>query len=164
MTWLTAGNLVVTKGEVKAHTEVFGDSSIDPLTTRLYSHLTIKNNIESIRGSIDISMRTLKSDNKDRDEHMIGAIEVDKFPLAKYTFKDVQKSENGYIIKGMLNFHGIQKPLSIQAHISKKNNELNIKGTSSFLMSDYHVKPPKMLFLTVRDQVDLVIDVKFTIR
>ena len=163
-TYLTAGNLVVTNGQVKAHTEVFGDSSINPSTTGLNSHLTMGKNIESIRGSIDISMSILKSDNKDRDEHMLEAIEDVKYPVAKYTFKDVVKSDNGYIVNGILDFHGVKKPLVIQAKIMKSNKKVNFKGTSSFLMSSYDVKPPKMLFLTVRDQIDLDIDVKFETR
>lgn len=163
-TYLTAGNLVVTNGQVKAHTEVFGDSSINPSTTGLNSHLTMGKNIESIRGSIDISMSILKSDNKDRDEHMLEAIEDVKYPVAKYTFKDVVKSDNGYIVNGILDFHGVKKPLVIQAQIMKSNKKVNFKGTSSFLMSSYDVKPPKMLFLTVRDEIDLDIDVKFETR
>lgn len=159
--WLAAGNLVVTKGKIKAHTEVFGDSTIDPSTTGLQSHLTMKNTIESIRGTIDVSMKILQSDNKERDEHMLEAIEEVKYPLAKYTFKDIERSNKGYIVNGILDFHGIKRPLSIQAEITKTNQKINFKGRSSFLMSSYNVKPPKMLFLTVRDQIDLDIDVAF---
>ena len=159
--WLAAGNLVVTEGYVKAHTEVLGDSTIDPSTTGLNSHLTIQNTIESIRGTIDISMNILKSDNQDRDEHMLKAIEEVKYPLATYTFNDVKKTDKGYRVSGILDFHGVKKPLDIQAKVITENGKVNFKGTSSFLMSSYNVKPPKMLFLTVRDQVDLDIDVKF---
>lgn len=159
--WLAAGNLVVTKGQIKAHTEVFGDSTIDPSTTGLQSHLTMKNSIESIRGTIDVSMKILQSDNKERDEHMLEAIEELKYPLAKYTFKDIERSHKGYIVNGILDFHGIKRPLSIQAEITKTKQKINFKGSSSFLMSNYNVKPPKMLFLTVRDQIDLDIDVTF---
>lgn len=159
--WLSASNLVVTKGYVKAHTEVLGDSTINPSTTGLNSHLTMGNNIESIRGTIDISMNILKSDNKDRDAHMLEAIEDAKYPLATYTFKDIKKSDKGYMVSGILDFHGVKKPLAIQAEITKTNEKINFKGISSFLMSSYNVKPPKMLFLTVRDQIDLDIDVKF---
>ena len=163
-TCLTAGNLVVTNGQVKAHTEVFGDSSINPSTTGLNSHLTMGKNIESIRGSIDISMRILKSDNKTRDEHMLEAIEDVKYPVAKYTFKDVKKSDKGYRVEGILDFHGVKKPLVIKAQITNSNKKIDFKGTSSFLMSSHNVKPPKMFFLTVRDQIDLDIDVKFETR
>jgi polyisoprenoid-binding protein YceI len=156
-----AGNLMITQADVQAHTEVFGDSTINPRTTNLTSHLTMENKIESIRGAIDISMLDLKSDNADRDEHMAKSIESAKYTLATYTVKEVKKSAKGYSVNGILDFHGVKKPLTIQAEIHNNKGEITFKGTSSFLMSSYNVTPPKMFFLTVRDQIDLTIDVKF---
>ena len=159
--WLMAANLIVTQANVQAHTEVLGDSSINPHTTSLTSHLSVGKNIESLKGSIDISISKLKSDNSDRDEHMVEAIHSGKYPLATYTFKKVKKSATGYTVNGILNFHGVKNPLTIQAKIEKTKKGLSFKGTSSFLMSSYNVAPPKMFFLTVRDQIDLNIDVMF---
>jgi len=160
-TWLTAGSLVVTQAKVQAHTEVFGDSTINPATIHLTSHLSMEKNVESIKGSIDISMLKLKSDNAKRDEHMVESIESAKYPLATYTFKEVKKSSSGYTVNGILNFHGVKKPLTIEANIKKTKSGLSFKGSSGFLMSSYNVTPPTMFFLTVRDQIDLNIDVMF---
>ena len=159
--WLSAGNLSVTQGSVKAHTEVFGDSAIEPSTSGLNSHLKIANDPLSLNGSIDISMKGLKSDNTDRDEHMYEAINSMKFPQATYTITKVAQGAKSYKIDGILNFHGMKKPLSIDANIMQKGDNVHFSGKSSFLMSNYGVKPPKLLFLTVRDQVDLTIDVDF---
>ena len=159
--YLMASNLAITKANILAHTEVFGDSTIDPSTTSLTSRLTMGDTIESIRGTVDVSIRLLKSDNEDRDEHMVEAIESDKYPIATYTFKSVKKGTKGYDIDGTLNFHGVKKPLKIQADITQKGKELTFKGEASFKMSNFAVEPPKLLLLTVRDRVDLTIDVKF---
>jgi len=158
---LMASSLIVTTGSVKAHTEVFGDSTIDPVTKSITSHLTMPKDIESISGSVDISVKKLKSDNETRDEHMVEAIASDKYPLAKYTFKSVTKTGNKYKIDGILNFHGVQKPLSINADITERSGTVALKGKASFKMSNYGVKPPKLLLLTVRDRIDLHINVTF---
>ena len=158
---LMASNLVVTSASVKAHTEVFGDSTIDPVTTSLTSRLSMSAGIESIKGTVDVSIRLLKSDNADRDEHMVEAIESNKYPLATYSFKEVKKGAKGYNISGILDFHGVKKPLNITADIIDKDGKVSFKGKGSFKMSAYGVEPPKLLLLTVRDQVDLDIDVKF---
>ncbi len=158
---LMAGNLAITQADVKAHTEVLGDSAINPKTTNLTSHLTMGNDIESIGGTIDISMLSLKSDNAKRDEHMAKSIESAKYALATYTFSKVKKSAAGYTVNGILDFHGVKKPLTIQAEIRYIKDEISFKGTSSFLMSSYNMTPPKMFFLTVRDQIDLTINVTF---
>lgn len=156
-----AGHLTVTQATVQAHTEVFGDSTINPQTTHLTSHLKMGKNIESISGTINISMKSLKSDNATRDEHMMKAIESSKYSLATYTFREVKKTASGYTVNGILNFHGVKKPLTIKAKIDKTKNGLDFKGVSHFLMSSYGVTPPKMFFLTVRDQIDLKINVMF---
>ena len=43
-----ASNINVQKGEIIAHTEVFGDSQINPATKEINALLSIDNDIESI--------------------------------------------------------------------------------------------------------------------
>ncbi len=160
-TSLMAQKLVVNHGIVKAHTEVFGDSSIDPATTGIISHLTMGKEITSIKGSVDVSILKLKSDNDERDEHMVVALESKSYPVSTYIFTKVQKASHGYTINGVLNFHGVKKPLNIDADITQKGKEIIFHGKSSFLLSDYKIKPIKLLFLTVRNKIDLTIDVTF---
>jgi len=156
---LFAGNLVVTQGIVKAHTEVFGDSTINPSTRSITSHLHMAKTVESIRGSVDVSVLKLKSDNETRDEHMVEALESHTYPVAQYTFKNVSKTSSGYVIDGILKFHNVKKPLRIDAQISTQGNRIEIRGKGSFTLSDYHIKPIRLFLLTVRDRIDLNIDV-----
>ena len=157
---LMAGKLTVVQGTVQAHTEVFGDSTINPKTNSISSHLTMEKGIESIKGSVDIGISKLKSDNEERDEHMVEALESKKYPGATYTFNTVTKTSKGYDISGILDFHGVKKPLTVHAAIKEDTKSLNIKGKGSFLLSNYNIKPIKMLFLTVRDRIDLKINVQ----
>ena len=98
---LMAAKLTVAQGTVQAHTEVFGDSMINPGTSSITSHLTMEKDIESIKGSVDIGIAKLKSDNADRDEHMFQALESTKYPAATFTFKKIAKTSKGYIISGI---------------------------------------------------------------
>jgi polyisoprenoid-binding protein YceI len=158
---LIAGKLTVVQGTVQAHTEVFGDSKINPKTHSITSHLTMKRGIGSIKGSVDISIAKLKSNNADRDENMFEVLESSKYPYATFTFKKIGKTSKGYVISGILNFHGVKKPLTVYADIKEGKKSLNIKGKASFLLSHYNIKPIKMLFLTVRDKIDLAINITF---
>jgi len=158
-TTLMAGKLTVSQGTVQAHTEVFGDSSINPATTGITSHLKMNKTIESLSGSVDVSINTLRSDNSSRDEHMDKALESKKYPVAHYRFKKVSKTTSGYKIDGVLSFHGVQKPLQLDASITDKGQSIVIKGKGHFSLSSYNVKPIKLLLLTVRDRIDLKINV-----
>jgi len=159
--WLGAAQLGVTQGVVIAHTEVFGDSTIDPSTTAVTSHLQMPEGIDSIHGEVVVSMVALASDNKDRDEHMHEAMESAAFPHAVYTIESVAAKGEGYALTGTLQLHGVSKPLAVEAQIADANTTLNMKGNASFLMSEFGIKPPTLLFLTVRDQVDITFDVTF---
>ena len=158
---LMAGKLVVVQGTVQAHTEVFGDSTINPETHSITSHLSMNKGVGSLKGSVDIGVSKLKSDNTDRDEHMFKVLESSKYPSAKFTFKKIGKTTKGYAISGILNFHGVKKPLTVYADIKEDKKHLSIQGKASFLLSNYNIKPIKMLFLTVRDKIDLKISIQF---
>ncbi len=151
--------LIVQNALVKAHTEVFGDSTIDPQTSALVSHLQMPGDIASIHGSVDVNVRKLKSDNHKRDEHMVEAIGSDTYPVAHYTFDKIWKNTKTYTISGMLTFHGVKRPLSFNADIAQNGNTVKIKAKSYIKLSDYKIKPIKLLFLTVRDRIDLAVDV-----
>jgi polyisoprenoid-binding protein YceI len=154
------GNLSFESGMIKGHTEVFGDSTIDPMFKKATSHLMIDDAPTSLRGSIDVSMSDFISDNKKRDEHMQEALESSAFPKATFDIKEViAKGSDTYLLKGMMTLHGVTKPLSFEGTISEEGNKVHIKAQSSLKMTDYGIKPIKMMFLTVRDQVDLSVDV-----
>jgi polyisoprenoid-binding protein YceI len=155
-----AGNLSYDSGVIKAHTEVFGDNTIDPFTKKATSHLTMESAPATLKGSIEISMNDLISDNKKRDEHMQEALESSVFPKAVFDVKEVvSKGGDAYLLKGTMNLHGVSRPMSFDGTISEEGNKVRIKAASGMKMSDFGIKPIKMMFLTVRDQVDLNVDV-----
>lgn len=155
-----AGNLSFESGHIKAHTEVFGDATIDPMTKKATSHLSMDANPATLKGTMEISMNDLFSDNKKRDEHMQEAVESSSFPKAVFDVKEVvSKGGDNYVLKGTMNLHGVTKPISFEGTITEDGNKVRIKATSGLKMTDYGIKPIKMMFLTVRDQVDLSVDV-----
>lgn len=155
-----AGNLSFEAGTIKAHTEVFGDSTIDPISKKATSHLSMDGSPASLKGSIEVSMSDLFSDNKKRDEHMQEALESVSFPKAVFDIKEVSaKGGDAYTLKGTMNLHGVNRVISFDGTINEEGNKVHIKASSSLKMSDYGIKPIKMMFLTVRDQVDLSVDV-----
>jgi len=155
-----AGNLSFESGTIKAHTEVFGDSSIDPVFKKATSHLSMGDSTTSLRGSMDVSIADFMSDNSKRDANMHETMESDKFPKASYEIKEViAKGGDNVTLKGTLSIHGVTKPLSFEGSVSEEGSKVRIKAKSSMKMSDFGITPPKMVFLTVRDQVDLNVDV-----
>jgi len=155
---LLAGNLQLQEGVVKAHTEQMMDSTINPEHKDLKVDMNMHNNdIATLNGTITVQMDMFISDNSDRDEHMHESLEVDKFALATYIIKKVVQSgeNNNYTLSGVLDFHGVKKELSFNAKILNENSTLSVEAESSMKMSDYGIEMPCMLFMCVRDKVDL---------
>jgi polyisoprenoid-binding protein YceI len=155
---LIAGNLALQEGFVAAHTEMVMDKTIDPLNNRLRTDLNIdSDDISSLKGTITVEMDFFSSDNSDRDKEMYKTLDSSAFPLATYTISTVSKSEgeNSYTLSGVLDFHGLKRELDFDAEITFENNTLTINATSMILMSDFAVEIPCMMFMCVRDQIDL---------
>lgn len=158
---LFAGELKFVEGSVKAHTEVFGDSTIDPMTDKIKTSLNMDGDIESITGEIIIDPMNLVSDNIDRDEHMYETLGAKDYTTISFRLLNITKNEDGYIIGGVLNLHGESKGLEVKGDIVKSaENYIELKSKFTIKMTDYNIQPPKMLFLTVRDEVDIDVDLK----
>jgi polyisoprenoid-binding protein YceI len=155
-----AGNLSFESGTIKAHTEMVADSTIDPMAKKATSHLSMEANPLTLKGSIDVSMGDLFSDNKKRDVHMQETLESSLFPKATFEIKEVlAKGADHYILKGTMTLHGVSKPISFDGSVIEEDGKVHIKAASGMKMSDFGIVPPSMMFLTVRDQIDLNVDV-----
>ena len=161
---LLASSLVFVKGEVIAHTEVFGDSEIDPKTSSIISKLTMDEDVTTIRGDIDISLVDLKSDNDGRDEHMHEVLGVNTYMKTTFTIENVKEIGTAYEVNGTLNLHGVKKSLTLSGDIVKTENKVRLTLKDSFNMSDFGIEAPTMLFFTVRDKVDITVDTTYDIK
>lgn len=150
-----ASNLSVQKGEIIAHTEVFGDSEINPTTKDVKADLTMNDTIESIKGKIYFDTISLISDKKTRDEHMYELLQAEKFKTITFDIKSIVKTDVDYEIKGVLTLNGVQKNIKAKISINKQNNQLLLTGGFSFNLTDFSLVPPTMMFLTVRNRIDI---------
>lgn len=152
-----AGNLELKEGFVAAHTEMMMDSTIDPLNHTLQADMSMTgDDLLSLKGKLWVEMALFSSDNTDRDEHMHEAYEEKAFPLATYNISSITVDKEGvYMIHGSLEFHGVEKPFMATAEIKEANSEITLSATSKILGSDFGIEMPCMVFMCVRDQIDI---------
>ena len=150
-----ATSINVQSGEIKAHTEVFGDSEINPTTKNVKADLTIEESVESIKGKIYFETLSLISGKKDRDTNMYELLNVEKFKTISFDIKSITKNETDYEIKGVLSLNGVTKNIKANISINQENDGILLTGGFSFNLTDFNLEPPTMLFLTVRNQIDI---------
>jgi len=153
---LAASPLHITGGEIDAHTEVFGDGSINPSVKKIHGNLQMQNDDPAtLSGRIWFDIADFRSDNSERDEHMDAMFERTKYPSIALDISHVTKHGSSYMIEGTLQMHGVRKPIAVAADITKKGDVWRIKSYFSVKVSDYGMEPPTLLFLSVRDRVDI---------
>lgn len=116
--------------------------------------------IESLKGTVALNTLDLVSDNSDRDAHMYETLGVKEFTKISFDIKKIIKIQDSYSIGGSLKLHGVEKALVVPATIIKTNDGVNITSKFSFNMSEYGIEPPTLLFLTVRDLVDIDVNLE----
>ena len=161
---LFSASLTFSSGSVMAKTSILGDSNINPTSSEIVSNLNMeKGDVTTLKGSVEVSLLALKSDNEDRDEHMHETINIKEYSSTTYTITSVVKNSAGsYNIMGTLTLHGVTKDIALLGSVEESGSEVTIKAKSSFNMSDFGIEPPTLLFLTVRDRLDMTIDTTYT--
>jgi hypothetical protein len=54
-----------------------------------------------------------------------------------------------------LTLNGISKDIIVKSDISEEKSNILLNGKFSFNLTDFNLEPPSMLFLKVRDQIDI---------
>jgi polyisoprenoid-binding protein YceI len=156
-----AANLNIQKGEIIAHTEVFGESQIDPSSKSIKAELTIDDKIESIKGKIYFETISLISQKEGRDKSMYELLNIEKYKTISFDMLSVVKNEKNYTLNGNLTLNGTTKNITIQSNIQELNNQLLLDGDFSFNLTDFKLEPPTFLFLTVRNKIDINYNIEF---
>ena len=156
-----AANLNVQKAEIIAHTEVFGDSQINPTTKNINAVLTIDEKIESITGKIYFETISLISQKLDRDKNMYELLNIEKYKTISFDITNIIKNETDYTLNGVLTLNGLKKNISTKSNIQEQNNQILLDGKFSFNLTDFNLEPPTMFFLTVRNQIDITYNIEF---
>lgn len=122
---------------------------------------------------VHIKTATVNTGNDGRDKHLQSAdfFEADKYPITTFTATRVKKLDNNdYDITGILDLHGVQKPVQLQGHFNgymkdgRGNMHAGFKATTTFNRYDYNLKWNKTLEtggLLVSDKVDLTLNMEF---
>ena len=158
---LNASMFYLETGEIKAHTEIFGDGTIDPKTTAIDSSLMAEEGLESLKGTISFKALSFKSENEDRDENMHESMNIEAHKSVSFYILSLKKLENSYEITGFLILNGVRKEIKSDAKIVRDEGSLKLSGTFSIKMSDFNIEPPTLLFLSVRDQVDITYNLNY---
>ncbi|HTB21786.1 MAG TPA: YceI family protein [bacterium] len=111
---------------------------------------------------LKVAVDSLKStEGGGMDKNMHKALESDKFPTISFSMKNYELKGLNVTAYGKLNIHGQAQAVTLTALLDAKDG-VSAKGSYPLLMSGFGVKPPVMMFGTVRvaDRVTILYSFK----
>lgn len=113
---------------------------------------------------LTIPIRSFDSGNRNRDRNMLQVMHVARYPDAVLDIQSInwtsKRAEGGKTTaegtaKGNLTLNGTTKPVDVQLSGFAEGDRLSVDALFSFLLSDYSIERPSLLFRPIDDQVKL---------
>src|SRR5262245_33307460 len=119
----------------------------------------------SVHGSLAVDLTSLQTGIGLRDRHLKEQyLQVDRYPQARLTLTrlDVGNVPEGPAFgaatvpfEGTLLLHGVEKPVSGQARVSRKDARITASAEFSIKLKDFGIDVPKYMGITVGEKVDV---------
>ena len=102
-----------------------------------------------------------KSGNASLDSNSYRVLEALKFPNIIFKSISIENSKETLNIKGVIQFHGIDKNIDVNAELIRNENTTQINGKFTLSLSDFSVDRPSLLLRKVDDQIIIVFKLIF---
>ena len=118
-----------------------------------------KNEIEQI--SILVNVATFNSDLSSRDSHMMEVLDGLTYPRILFSSSSVQYTPDGILVKGKLQFHGVERMIETKVKLEKVNRKWVFSGSFPVLLEHYKVERPSLLFVKVDNKIQIDFQVAY---
>ena len=102
-----------------------------------------------------------KSGNSSLDSNSYRVLEALKFHNIIFKSISIENLQEKLNIKGIIQFHGIDKNIDVNAELIKNESTTQINGKFTLSLSDFSVDRPSLLLRKVDDQIIIVFKLIF---
>lgn len=121
--------------------------------------LNAKDEIEKVASTVKV--KSFDSDNSNRDSHMLEVTDALTYPSISFYSTSVTKTGSTYQVKGVLNFHGVDRPMAFDMVEEREGKERKLKGHFTFLLEDFLIERPSLLMVKTDNEVKVELFVVF---
>lgn len=145
------------------HAEVKGSNGmVDYTGVTDQLHGTVNLNTDSV--NFQLPLKTLKTGNSLRDDHMLSTLEAEKFPKAKFSGKiisDFPETNNSrkVTVKGDFTIHGQTKTIKVSGKVRRTAKMLKIKGAYPIKITAYGMERAGFWFTKINDKHTINVNV-----
>ncbi len=123
---------------------------------------TVNLNTDSV--NFQLPLKSLKTGNSLRDNHMLSTLEAKKFPKAQFSGKiigDFPQSDNSkkVTVKGNFSIHGQTKTIKVTGKVNRTARTLKIKDSYPIKITAYGMERPGFWFTKINDKHTIKVNV-----
>ena len=112
-------------------------------------------NMEINELAVVIKIASFNSKNSNRDSNTIEVTEALKYPNVSLSSNSIKQTNDRLTVKGKLKFHGVSKEIIFDAQKEIIKDEIKVTGNFEILMTDFKIKPPKLLGIATNKDIKL---------
>ena len=112
-------------------------------------------NMEINELAVVIKIASFNSKNSNRDSNTIEVTEALKYPNVSLSSNSIKQTNDRLTVKGTLKFHGVSKEIIFDAQKEIIKDEIKVTGNFEILMTDFKIKPPKLLGIATDKNIKL---------
>ena len=112
-------------------------------------------NMEINELAVVVKIASFDSKNSNRDSNTIEVTEALKYPNVSLSSNSIKQTNDRLTVKGKLKFHGVSKEIIFDAQKEIIKDEIKVTGNFKILMTDFKIKPPKLLGIATDKNIKL---------
>jgi polyisoprenoid-binding protein YceI len=132
--------------------------------------IQIPNGRDPSTGGVTLQIETaaLDTNHEARDKKMKECLEVNRFPLIRFKSVEIHPDPGVYApgstgraeVLGLLDLHGVQKKVTLPMEYNYSNELFRGRGKVIVKMSDFQIPEPRVLFLRVKDDIEILFEIE----
>lgn len=100
-----------------------------------------------------VKVQSFDSGNSNRDSHAIEVLDALKHPNITFVSNEIEQSGENLTVNGKLNFHGVAKPITLNATRKDTKSGITITGKINVNMTEFGVEPPGLMGMTTKENI-----------
>lgn len=96
-------------------------------------------------------VKDFDSNNTGRDSHALEVLKSLSFPEVRFYADSIEVDQDSIKIRGLFNFHGINKTKSITAFLKDKNNKKILTGKFNLVPTDFDIELPSFMMVKIEN-------------
>ena len=96
-----------------------------------------------------------KSGNSSLDSNSYRVLEALKFPNIIFKSTNISSLNGQSIIKGLIQFHGIEKNINVNVELNNIDNSTQINGEFTLNLSDFSIDRPSLLLKKIDNEIKI---------